>query len=422
MIAQKTSTLVNTSIYKIALEQDKQDRLRRQDEEKMLPLPERICFVLPRSDPAYPVLFLLPSLASKASFAIGSMLLLLLLCCGCSKPPPVEKPPPYIRITQPRVADVPLYFEYVGHVEPNLTVNIKAQVTGLLTGQYFVEGQEVSKNSLLMTIDPRPFQAELDRNLGVLAENLATLEQARDTLKRNQPLAALNYISQLDYDQFITNVLTAEAAVEQAKAEVETARIDLSYCSIEAPFQGVASKLAIDVGNYVPIGGNTPLLTINQISPIRISFFVPEKDLLEIAPLQNQCPLVTRALRDQLWVEGKLFLINNAVDEATGMILLQAVFENSDRALWPGEFVDVRLILKTAKNAILVPSPVVQIGQDGPYVYVVKPNQTVEMRRVVVGQKEESETIIVSGLGAHETVVSEGQLNLKSGIKVLIKP
>ena len=347
---------------------------------------------------------------------------MLLLLVGCTKAPPPPPPAPYVRTAKPVVCDVPLFLEYVGHVEPNVSVAIKAQVEGVLTGQYFVEGQEVAKNALLMTIDPRPFQAELEKNLGALSQSLATLELARETAERNKELAALNYISQLDYDQLITNVLTAQAAVEQAKADVERAEIDLSYCTIHAPFQGVASKLQIDVGNYVPIGGNNPLLTLNQVSPIRVSFFVPEKDFLKIARLQCKGELTTKILRDSLWVEGKLFLINNAVDEDTGTILLQALFENKEKTLWPGEFVDVRLILKVQENALLVPSQVVQIGQEGTYVYVLKPDQTVELRKVKVGQKEEQDTIIESGLNEDEIVVVEGQLNLKPGIKVMVKP
>lgn len=347
--------------------------------------------------------------------------LLLLLLMGCAKQEVPQKEPPYVKVTKPLVCDAPIYFDYIGHVEPNRTVEIKAQVPGVLTGQYFVEGQEVCENSLLMTIDPRPFQAELEKALGVLAQNVAALQQAKDTAERYKDLVPLNYISQLDYDKMVTNVITAEAAVQQSQAAVERAQIDLSYCTITAPFRGVASKLKIDVGNYVPVGGDVPLLTVNQITPIRVSFFVPEKDLPSIACLQMQTPLIVELLRKEERIRGKLFLINNSVDEATGMILLQALFENKDFALWPGEYVDVRLLLKIQENSILVPTEAVQIGQEGHYVYILKSDQTVELRKVKVGQKEEKNTLIQSGLSADEVVVTEGQLNLNPGIKVLIK-
>lgn len=347
---------------------------------------------------------------------------LYLICLiGCSKAAPPVVEAPYVRVSKPLVCDAPIYYEYVGHVEPNLSVDIRAQVQGTLTGQYFVEGQEVCENSLLLTIDPRPFQVELEKALGQLAQNLANLQQARDTANRYKDLVPQNYISQLDYDQFQTNVLTAQAAVQQSEAAVEQARIDLDYCTIQAPFRGVASKLNIHVGNYVAVGGTTPLLTINQISPIRVSFFVSEKDLSKITSLQMQGPLVTEAYRKNQWLQGKLFLINNQVEKSTGMILLQALFENADHSLWPGEYVDVRLILKIQNNALLVPTEAVQIGQQGSYVYVLQPDQTVVLRQVQVGQKEEKNTLIESGISADEMIVTEGQLNLKSGIKVQIK-
>ncbi len=347
------------------------------------------------------------------------LFLFCLIACSKAAPPIAEAP--YVRVSKPLVCDAPIYYEYVGHVEPNLSVDIRAQVQGTLTGQYFVEGQEVCENSLLMTIDPRPFQVELEKALGELAQNIANLQQARDTVERYKNLVPLNYISQLDYDQFQTNVLTAQAAVQQAEADVQRARIDLDYCTIQAPFRGVASKLNINVGNYVAVGGTTPLLTINQITPIRVSFFVSEKDLSKITSLQMQGPLVTEVYRKNQWVHGNLFLINNQVEKSTGMILMQALFENKDHSLWPGEYVDVRLILKILDNALLVPTEAVQIGQQGSYVYVLQPDQTVVLREVQVGQKEEKNTLIESGISADEMIVIEGQLNLKSGIKVQIK-
>lgn len=347
---------------------------------------------------------------------------LFLFCLvGCSRAAPPVQEAPYIKVAKPVVCDAPIYYEYVGHVEPNLSVDIKAQVQGTLTGQYFVEGQEVCENSVLLTIDPRPFQVELEKALGQLAQNLASLQQARDTVNRYKDLVPLNYISQLDYDQLQTNVLTAQAAVQQSEAAVQQARIDLDYCTIQAPFRGVASKLNINVGNYVAVGGTTPLLTINQITPIRVSFFVSEKDLSKITSLQMQGPLVTEVYRKNQWVHGNLFLINNQVEKSTGMILLQALFENEDHSLWPGEYVDVRLILKIQNNALLVPTEAVQVGQQGSYVYVLQPDQTVVLRQVQVGQKEEKNTLIESGISADEMIVTEGQLNLKSGIKVQIK-
>ncbi|HEX4839880.1 MAG TPA: efflux RND transporter periplasmic adaptor subunit [Rhabdochlamydiaceae bacterium] len=352
-------------------------------------------------------------------------LFLLLLLAACSKPPAPVTPPPYVTVVEPKVEDVPLFYEYIGHVEPNQSARIKPQAQGIIIAKYFTEGQEVQQNDLLLTIDPAPYQAELDRVSAELAQNLATLRQAKDTVERYSALVQDAYVSQLDYDRYVTNAATADASVQQSLAAVEKAQIDLSYCTITAPFKGVTSKLQIDVGNYVPIGGygdtENIILVINQISPIRVSFYVPEKDLPRITALQQQNTLKTTVILNDECIEGALYLINNEVDEKTGTILLQALFTNEDQKLWPGEYLNVRLILETKKDAILLPKEAVQIGQDGPYVYVVKSDNTVELRKVKPGQKEEEQVIVESGVAPGETVVLEGQLNLYPGAKVVIK-
>ena len=349
----------------------------------------------------------------------------LLILAACSKTPTPPPPPPYVTVTQPEVADVPLFYEYIGHVEPNQSARIKPQAQGIITGKYFNEGEEVEENDLLVTIDPAPYQAELDRSIAELAQNLASLRQAQDTADRYSQLVEDRYVSQLDFDRYVTNVATSEAAVKQSEADVEKAQIDLSYCTITAPFKGVTSKLLIDVGNYVPVGGygfeENIILVVNQISPIRVSFYVPEKDLPRIAELHHQKKLETTVILDGECIGGDLFLINNEVDENTGTILLQALFPNEDKKLWPGEYLDVRLILEMKKNALLLPSQAVQLGQDGPYVYVVKSDQTVDFRKVKTSQKENNKIIIETGVLLEETVVLEGQLNLYPGAKVAIK-
>lgn len=344
---------------------------------------------------------------------------LLVLLFACSKTPAPETPPPFVKVQQAVVADVPIFNEYVGHVEANQTANIKSQAEGTITGQFFVEGQEVQAGDLLLTIDPSPFQATLDRMVSILSQNIATLRQAQDTQQRYAKLVKDEYISKLDYDRYVTNVMTAEASVQEAKADVERAQIDLDYCTIKAPFTGITSKLLINVGNYVPVGGD-PLLTLNQITPIRVSYFVPEKDLPKIAALHLQTPLTTTVAINGETVEGNLFLIDNKVDENTGTILLQSLFQNETRKLWPGEFVDVKLILEVKKNAVIVPTQAIQLGQEGTYVFVLKQDQTVELRKVKTGQKNGETTLIESGVEGGESVVIEGQLNLKSGCKVSV--
>ncbi len=352
-------------------------------------------------------------------------LFLLLILASCSKTPAPPPPPPYVTVVQPKVADVPLFYEYIGHVEPNQSARIKPQAQGIITAKFFTEGQEVQENDLLLTIDPAPYQAELDRANAELAQNLATFAQAKDTAERYSQLVKESYVSQLEYDRYLTNVATADAAVRQSYADVEKAQIDLGYCTITAPFKGVTSKLLMDVGNYVPVGGygnsENVMLVINQISPIRVSFFIPEKDLPRIKALHQRKTLKTTVILNNECIEGSLYLINNEVDENTGTILLQSLFSNEDQKLWPGEYLDVRLILEMKKNALLLPSQAIQIGQTGPYLYVLKPDHTVELRPVTTGQKENEQIIVESGISPEETVVLEGQINLYPGAQVAIK-
>lgn len=345
----------------------------------------------------------------------------LVLLLGCSQPPPQPRQPPVVTITQPVVKDVPIYYEYVGHIEANISVSVRAQVSGMISAQYFIEGQDVKTGDLLITIDPRPYQAALDKAEGELAQNIASLKQAKDTAERYAKLVQQEYISQLDFDQYVTNVYTAEAAVKQSQANVATAKINLEWCYIHAPVDGVASVMDINVGNYVGIGGTTPLMSVNQVTPIKVSFYVPEKDLPIIANTNREKRLKTVVFLQNTPVEGELYLINNQVDENTGTILIQSIFPNADKKLWPGEFVDVRLILETKKDALLLPSQAVQIGQQGPYVYVMKNDHTVEQRNVVTGQKEDSMVIIEQGIRLDETVILDGQINLYPGTQVAVK-
>lgn len=349
------------------------------------------------------------------------VLAVLLLLAACSKAPPPPKQLPLVTITQPIVKDVPLFYEYVGHIEPNISVNVRPQVSGIITDQYFIEGNDVKTGDLLLVIDPRPYQAALDKAEGELAQNCATLKQAKDRAERYAKLVQQEYVSQLDFDQYVTDVMTAEASVLQSKADVETAKLNLEYCYIHAPVDAVSSVLQVKVGNYVGIGGDDPLLVLNQVSPIRVSFYVPEKDLPRISCLHREQALKTIVFLQGIPVEGTLSLINNGVDENTGTILLQALFSNTDKKLWPGEFVEVRLILEIKKNAILIPSQAVQIGQEGHYIFVMKNDRTVEQRNVVTGQKEEEMMIIDKGLSPGETVILDGQINLFPGAQVAIK-
>jgi multidrug efflux system membrane fusion protein len=343
---------------------------------------------------------------------------------GCEKKPPL--PPTVYPVTtvMPITRDAPLYFEYVGHVEAFKVVDVKSQVEGVLVKRHFEEGQEVKKGDLLITIDPRPYEAALQRAEATVALNRANLKLAEETARRYARLVTQDYVAKLDYDQYLTNVAVTKAQVEQSIADLEEAKINLGYCYIRAPMDSITSNVIVYEGNLIPNAGDEPLVTLTQIVPIYVNFFIPEKDLPLIQSYQKKGCLQTEAFLNHDYshsFEGTLTSINNRVDESTGTILLQATFPNDNKCLWPGEYIDVRLIYDVAKNALLLPSQAIQVGQSGPYVYIVKEDQTVEMRNIITGQREDDYTIVKKGLKEGETVVLEGQLNLSPGAKVSIK-
>jgi multidrug efflux system membrane fusion protein len=306
-----------------------------------------------------------------------------------------------------------------------ISVKVLSQVSGEIVGQYFVEGQRVNKGDLLLVIDPRPYQAALQQAKGALQQTLASLQYAKETTMRYGPLVKQEFISQLNYDQYVTNVLVDEAMVIQNKAQIETAQINLGYCYIEAPMDCVTGQLVVKPGNYVNSGANTQLTTLNQIQPILVDFYVPETDLFTIQEKQAQGKLkliVYPEPSHQRGFKGDLTLINNQVNTGTGALLLEGTLSNEESLLWPGHFVDVRLILDEVKGAILLPNDAVMVGQKGHYVFVVKPDSTVEAKTVKVGQRYGELMIsIESGIAPTDIVVTEGQLTLYPGMKVQIK-
>jgi membrane fusion protein, multidrug efflux system len=353
------------------------------------------------------------------------ILLSLLWIAGCKKTPPPSPPAHAVSVTKPLVCDVPSYVDYIGHMVAKTNVEVMAQVSGNIVAQYFEEGQEVKKGDLLLVIDPRPFEAALAKAEATLAQTYATLHYDKETTTRYAPLVQQDFISQLNYDQYITNVLVDEAVIGQNKADLETAQIDLGYCYIIAPMDCVTGKLQVKTGNYVDANANTQLTLLNQIQPILVDFYVPETDLFTIQEKQRNGSLKLIVYPDPAHkraFNGKLTLIDNQVNTSTGAILLEGTLPNEEKILWPGHFVDVRLILDEKKGALLLPSEAVMIGQKGRYVYVVKPDSTIEARSVKAGQVYENKyTSIESGITANDSIVIEGQLNLYPGMKVQVK-
>ena len=297
----------------------------------------------------------------------------------------------------------------VGHVMPYSTVTVRPQVGGVISQVHFQEGQAVRKGDQLFTIDPRPMQA-------VLAHDRAQLENAEIQFTREQKLFDQKLVSQDEYD-------TSKASRDTLAATVQSDELNLSFTEIRAPFDGKTGSLQFHEGNVVKAPDDT-LLTINQIHPIYVAFAVPEQYLPEIQSEMREKTLKVLATIQNLKgpaPQGELTFIDNTVDTTTGTIRLKATFLNEDNALWPGQFVQVTLTLSELTNAIVVPSQAVQTGQNGQFVYVVKPDQTVEERPVAIGITYQGATVVQSGLKAGETVVTDGQLRLAPGVKVSVK-
>src|SRR6058998_2694138 len=314
-------------------------------------------------------------------------------------------------VAQVITKDVPLYLDEIGSCAAYETVQVQAQVSGQITARHFQDGSDVKKGDPLFTIDPRPYQATLDQ-----AKAQAALDQV--TLKRQEDLRSRKVISQQDYD-------TAVANAQKSQAAAEAAQVNLDWCYIRSPINGRVGLRNVDVGNLV--GPSTsPLVTIQGLDPIYTDFTVAENDLPLVrkylggpnVKVQTYLPDGSIAPRT-----GDLYFIDNAVQPGSGTVKARAVTPNPDRALWPSEFVRVRFILDTIKDATLVPSQAVQISQSGPFVFVLKPDNTVDLRPVKPGQRQDGDLIVVeSGIQPDETVVVTGQLALAPGSKVDPKP
>jgi len=390
-------------------------------------------------------------LTSVATWALAGALLF----AGCSDNAAGKARPqvPAVPVTVADVVEksVPVQLTAVGNAQAYTSVGIKSQVNGQIMEVHFKEGQDVRRNNLLFTIDPRPFeaalrqteaallqrQAEVQQAQANLERDLAQLENAKVQEKRYRDLVDRELIAREQYDQLRTNWATLEATVQAdraaventraatraAQANVDAARLQLAYTAIRAPIDGRTGNLLVQNGNIVKANDDNPIVVINQVHPIYVSFAVPDQHLSDIKKYFGAGTLrvVARLPRQQeTLATGNLTFVNNTVDLTTAMIQLKAMFPNTDNALWPGQFLDVSLVL-TTRTAIVVPSQAIQPGQQGPYVYIVKPDQTVESRPVVLGTRLGAETIIEQGLRVAERVVTDGQLRLVPGARIEIR-
>ena len=328
-----------------------------------------------------------------------------------------------VTIAEATVKDVPVQVNAIGNVEAYSTVTVKSLVDGQVQRAYFKQGQDVKKGDLLFSIDPRPFHAVLQQAEANLARDLATAKNAKTQAERYTQLEQAGIVSKDQYDQFQTAAQSTDAAVRADQAAVESAKLQLSYCSIYSPITGRTGSLLVYPGNLVK-NNDTSLVVINQITPIYVDFSVPEQYLAEIKRHEVRGRLHLFATIPDApgqSPEGELTFVNNAVDSGTGTIMLKGTFANIDRRLWPGQFVKVVLNLATQPHATVVPSQAVQAGQQGSFVYVVLADQTAQVRPVEVGSTVAGLTIIEKGIKPGERVVTDGQLRLFPGAKVSIR-
>jgi multidrug efflux system membrane fusion protein len=319
---------------------------------------------------------------------------------------------------------MPIEIRVIGSAEPFSTVAIRAQITGQLESVKFTEGDEVQQGQVLFTLDRRPLEAALQQAQANLDRDVAQDENAAAQAKRYEDLAKRGIATREQVDTSRTDMTALNATVNADRAAVESATLQLAYATITAPISGRTGALMVHEGNLVRANDTAPLVTINKVMPASVSFAIPESRLSELKRYMDQGSLRVTASPpndDAPPAVGRIAFVDNAVDEDTGTIRVKGTFPNTDRRLWPGQYVNVVVTLTTDPRAVVLPSVAVQAGQQGSYVFVVKADQTVEMRPVTVGRVSGAETVMEDGVKPGETVVTDGHLRLVPGSRISVK-
>ncbi|MFI5294594.1 MAG: efflux RND transporter periplasmic adaptor subunit [Thermodesulfovibrionales bacterium] len=345
-------------------------------------------------------------------------------CANGNSSQPPKKPVAPVSVGTVAQKTVPVLLTAIGNVETVSTIQVKSQIGGILDKVHFKEGQDVAKGSLLFTIDPRQYEAQVKQAEANLAKDKAQLENAREEAQRYGELVKKGYVAREQYEQYRTNAAALEATVNADKAMAENAHLQLKYCYIYSPITGRTGNLIAAEGNLIKASADTSMVVINQIQPIYVTFSLPEQNLPEIKKYMAQGKVTVGAYLskdDKTPEQGVLTFVDNTVDPTTGTIKLKATFQNAQKKLWPGQFVNVALTLTTQPNALLLPTSAIQTGQSGQFVFVVKKDNTVESRPIAAGRAIGDETVIEKGVTPGETVVTDGQVRLVPGAKVEIK-
>lgn len=335
----------------------------------------------------------------------------------------IKRPALTVVTSRVRILSMPVQIHAVGQVESEHSVAVRAQVSGVLTRVAFAEGSDVKAGQLLFQIDPAPFRAAVAQARAAIARDRASLSNARWQVQRLAPLVKLDYVTPQEYESAKTAEAQARAAIEADKAQLEQAQIQLGYTTIRSPIDGRAGAVSVKAGNLVDASAATPLVTLNQISPILVRFSVPQSQLDTVRRYARRGPIAVRLAGDRSDAPdpGRLVFIDNTVDPSTGTVTLKAEFPNRSRQLWPGQYAAVDLQLAVQKGAIVIPETAVQPGQSGPFVYVVKKGR-VAVQSIQVARQQDGDAIVGSGLSGGETVVVQVPRNLREGLPVVAVP
>ena len=353
-------------------------------------------------------------------------MLFAMTACGKSdvQAAPAMPPPPLVTVVKAMSQDVPKYLDEIGRNAAFESVTVTPQVSGRITERNFRDGENLSKGQLLFVIDPRPFQAQVDSAQAALNQAKAALELAKIQFARDEQVIGTRAISKQDYDTKKNAVDVDQAQVEAAQATLETAKLNLEYCYIHSPIAGRAGARLVDVGNVVQ-ANSTSLLSIQRLDPIYANFTVTESDLPDV-----QKEMASGVLKATVRIPsdpentarvGRVEFLDNAVQNGSGTVNLRATLSNPDHHFWPGQFVDVKLVLATQKSAVLIPNQAAQISQQGPFVFVVKPDSTAELRPVKLGQRQGDNVVVTQGVAPNEDVVLTGQMLIRPGGKVRVQ-
>jgi multidrug efflux system membrane fusion protein len=360
----------------------------------------------------------------RLGFSVALLSLLTLAACSKNNVQaagPTGPPAPLVTVVQASAQDVPRYLDEIGRNGAYESVNVTPQVGGRILERHFQDGENLKKGQLLFVIDPRPYKAQLDSAQASLAQAKAALDLAKIQFSRDQEIIATRAISKQDYDTKKNTVDVDQAQVAAAEASLETAKLNLEYCYIHSPINGRAGARLVDVGNVVQ-ANTSSLLSIQRLDPIYANFTITERDLPEVQKQMARGGLkaLVRLPSDQESAAriGRVEFLDNTVQNGSGTVNLRATISNPDHHFWPGQFVDVKLVLTTEKAAVLVPNQATQISQQGPFVYVVKPDNSAELRPVKLGQRQGNDVVVTEGLAANERVVLAGQLLVRPGGKV----